>query len=56
MKSNIFNSKDELMESVSQTMSVIKGTGARYLMRLNLELLSWQTEGEYFFGSREQWE
>ncbi len=48
MKARIFNSKDELIEEVSQIMSIIKGDKARYLMELNLEQLSWQTEGEYF--------
>lgn len=48
MKARIFNSKDELIEEISQIMSIIKGDKARYLMELNLEQLSWQTEGEYF--------
>lgn len=48
MKARIFNSKDELIEEVSKIMSIIKGDKARYLMELNLEQLSWQTEGEYF--------
>lgn len=48
MKARIFNSKYELIEEISQIMSIIKGDKARYLMELNLEQLSWQTEGEYF--------